>query len=450
MTATRRTSCATWTRRPLDLYSAGQSRRRRRVHVPRRQHVCRIGDLATTTHDAAMQSFSSTAHSMAILHRFGDDSEFHSAPQAAELSRLLAGERGSLELVHRMRSMLNCDAEVTPHVLIGAARHCDLRLLTALYNKDVLRVALVDGRRALRLLDMAACSGMHCSINDCRLLREPQGYDTFSAYTMPFAAYHRDGHLAALLQQCQWFQEQGCPHSMDDVCAAALSLESRSAATLRLMQWISCCGGGDWTPDGSTEMLRNAMLYHQPERARQWRTPDSEWLAVRSEGAAVSERADPVDLIFPMSCRNVPLRPQAHAGMMVWATAHGCPCSPWGQCQCRRWGAFAECTLLSESSPILRPLLHELAQPGCPSRLVTGRLSPVTVMVYDRPSPIGITANLVSHSGSCQSNTYICMQAALCERKQRNVSNGLLLTVLGGLCEKHQRNVRNVSLRVVL
>ncbi|KAG5184307.1 hypothetical protein JKP88DRAFT_289955 [Tribonema minus] len=33
--------------------------------------------------------------------------------------------------------------------------------------------------------------------------------------------------------------------------------------------------------------------------------------------------------------------------------------------------------------------------------------------------------------------------------QQRNVSNGLLWTELGGLCEKHQSNVSNVSLRVV-
>eukprot|EP00611_Tribonema_gayanum_P026566 TRINITY_DN635_c0_g3_i1.p1 TRINITY_DN635_c0_g3~~TRINITY_DN635_c0_g3_i1.p1 ORF type:complete len:433 (-),score=97.18 TRINITY_DN635_c0_g3_i1:57-1355(-) len=396
-----------------------------------------IDNLATTTHVAAMQSFT-TVH-MALSHGFGK--EIGSAPQQ-QLSRL-AGESGALELV---RLMLNCGLEVTPHVLIGAARHCDLRLLTALYSEDVLGTVLVSSRHwcevalglaesgddgfALtwlsrrddcptawpRYLLAAMCyraafrghlatlqyllhprrgialfgpvvipstassdarespswdsasdsdsesesesdggaradllAALHCTrhsaFSTCRLTLLDraagsgsiavlqwlvgEGY-TFTACTMPYAAYH--GRLAAL----QWLQQQGCPHSMGDVCAAALE---STAATPRLMQWIRSCGGGDWSPDGLTEMLRKAMLYHGSSAVAEW---------LRGQGAAW-----PMDL-FGMFWRNAPLRPSA--GMMAWAAAHGCS---WGQ-----WGTF-ECTLLTESSPTARPLLHEL---GCPCR----------------------------------------------------------------------------------
>eukprot|EP00611_Tribonema_gayanum_P026562 TRINITY_DN635_c0_g1_i2.p1 TRINITY_DN635_c0_g1~~TRINITY_DN635_c0_g1_i2.p1 ORF type:complete len:553 (-),score=156.18 TRINITY_DN635_c0_g1_i2:308-1966(-) len=110
-----------------------------------------IAHLFLTTEEAVMQTTDTLFQAAAV---YGFDAEIEYVSQRY-LSRL-AGESGSFRLVHHA---CNWGLRLTYHVLIGAARHCNLSLLQSIYDDEMLDMGRVTQREWCRVAMALAASG---------------------------------------------------------------------------------------------------------------------------------------------------------------------------------------------------------------------------------------------------------------------------------------------------
>ncbi|KAG5185521.1 hypothetical protein JKP88DRAFT_236703, partial [Tribonema minus] len=123
----------------------------------------------------------------------------------------------------------------------------------------------------------------------------------FTSITMQFAAAN------GVLPNLQFLRAQGCPHDINKICRLVVKSLRR---TPPVMAWVRCCGGGDWSPQGMTDMLAKALLNTTPALAR--------WL--RAEGAQW-----PKDLAEVVTSDVDDLTPST----ILWAVQQGCPFGRW-------------------------------------------------------------------------------------------------------------------------
>ncbi|KAG5175639.1 hypothetical protein JKP88DRAFT_347223 [Tribonema minus] len=143
------------------------------------------------------------------------------------------------------------------------------------------------------------------------------------------------------LPTMKWLRAQGCSHDINEVAKTLLQMR-QGAATPPKMEWVRSCGGGDWSAQGMTDMLVEALTHSSPALAR--------WL--RAEGARW-----PTDLAEVVMTKPGPVEPRT----LLWAVQQGCPFDLW---------TSEVCEVLSERSAeaaAVKLALHDLGCPcGCP------------------------------------------------------------------------------------
>eukprot|EP00611_Tribonema_gayanum_P029817 TRINITY_DN80_c0_g1_i1.p1 TRINITY_DN80_c0_g1~~TRINITY_DN80_c0_g1_i1.p1 ORF type:complete len:551 (-),score=122.88 TRINITY_DN80_c0_g1_i1:142-1794(-) len=182
-------------------------------------------------------------------------------------------------------------------------------------------------KHVVTLVDAAAMSDDAAAL---RWLQSRQPLE-FTGVTMQLAAQW--GGLPTL----KWLHAQECPHDINAV--ASILLKSHFVVAMPpKMAWVRSCGGGDWSAQGMTDMLVEALAHSTPALAH--------WL--RAEGARW-----PADLAEVVRTKVEVVRPRN----LLWAVQQGCPFGRWSS---------EVCEVLSEHSAqaaAVKLALHDL---GCP------------------------------------------------------------------------------------
>ncbi|KAG5181913.1 hypothetical protein JKP88DRAFT_256015, partial [Tribonema minus] len=126
----------------------------------------------------------------------------------------------------------------------------------------------------------------------------------FTSITMKVAAA-RGGGLPTL----KWLYAQGCPHDINEVCEGLMRCNLSGVAP-PMLEWVRSCGGGDWSAQGMTSMLVEALAHMTPTLARWLRAEGAQWPADLSDVVVAK-----VDSVHP---RN-----------LLWAIQQGCPFGRW-------------------------------------------------------------------------------------------------------------------------
>ncbi|KAG5183678.1 hypothetical protein JKP88DRAFT_220095 [Tribonema minus] len=185
----------------------------------------------------------------------------------------------------------------------------------------------VDGTQHARTLSDTATMA-----NDAAVLQWLQSRNAvqFTSKTMLVAA---DG--GAVLANLKWLRAQGCPHDIDKICQIVLDTPWTPPP---VMAWVRSCGGGDWSPQGMTDMLAKALLNNTPALARWLRAEGAQWPKDLAE--VVTSKAD---ILISSN--------------ILWALQQGCPFGRW---------TTQVCGLLEkshDSGGAVKRALHDL---GCP------------------------------------------------------------------------------------
>eukprot|EP00611_Tribonema_gayanum_P008908 TRINITY_DN185_c0_g1_i2.p1 TRINITY_DN185_c0_g1~~TRINITY_DN185_c0_g1_i2.p1 ORF type:complete len:554 (-),score=76.92 TRINITY_DN185_c0_g1_i2:125-1786(-) len=192
-------------------------------------------------------------------------------------------------------------------------------------------LSLWSSDAVMTVLDEAAYGG------DMRVVSWLLEETHFELSGITFQAAAARGHFALL----KWLYERGCPHDMNEICVC--SLQHGISISVLQLQWVRTHGGGDWSPQGLSEMLGKALQFPTCYVAQ--------WL--RSEGAPWP--ADLPGVLRPLLRTR---RPIETIETILWALQQGCP-----------WGDWTSemCGLMAKSWPLAKQVLHSLPQ-RCPCK----------------------------------------------------------------------------------
>ncbi|KAG5189777.1 hypothetical protein JKP88DRAFT_243275 [Tribonema minus] len=151
----------------------------------------------------------------------------------------------------------------------------------------------------------------------------------FTSITMQEAASN------AVLPSLKWLHQQGCAYDINQILQLVLV---SVYVTPPAVAWVRSFGGGDWSPQGMTDMLATALLRSTPGLARWLRVEGAPW---PQNLAQLVNRAG--NYVKPLT--------------ILWAVQHGCPFGRWTTRVCERLESS------SASGGAVKRALHDL---GCP------------------------------------------------------------------------------------